>query len=79
MFLYRFEISFCLSNVCACICEFKNIKTAKKNLNFNRTALTNHAISIKHGFDFERATIQSFEPFYKKRIINEMTHLKADK
>ena len=24
-------------------------------------------------------TILSFEPFYKKRIINEMTHIEADK
>ena len=54
-------------------------KNSIKHLNSNRTALTNHVISTKHSFDFERATILSFEPFNKKRIIDEMILIKADK
>ena len=50
-----------------------------KHRNSNRTALTNHVLSTKYSFNFEHAAILSFEPFYKKIIINEMIHIKADK
>ena len=33
----------------------------------------------KYKFGSERATILSFEPFYKQRIINKMIHIEADK
>ena len=59
--------------------QIQEHKNSIKHRNSNRTALINHVLSTKYSFNFEHATILSFEPFYTKRIINEMIHIKADK
>lgn len=54
-------------------------KNSLNHLQSDHTALTRHVKNTKHTFDFEKTKILDTEPFYKKRLIKEMTNIKLDK
>ena len=58
------------------------IKEHKNHINRNSTVksvITEHKINFQHDFDWDNIEILDHEPFYHKRLVSEMLHIKRQK
>jgi len=53
----------------------KNIKLDPQK----HSVISDHILELDHSFDWENAKILDFEPFYYKRLISEMIHIREQK